>query len=191
MLSALHNVFVDVEKFFKGTGSRLESFAHVFVKIWKKAPSALQITENFVELAAPEIEAAVVLVDPVAEPAVAAALSTIEVGLAAVQTAAQDANSGVSLLANLQKFAADVPSLLGALQVKNPALQAVITKIVKLVVGEAKVLIPAVQAWVAQIKAAKPAATPAVDLPTLKAAAAHQPFSVPGEDGTVAPAPVQ
>ena len=94
------------------------------------------------------------LVDPGA-PA-AAVLGTIETGLAAIDAAATAAVSGNSVLANLEAFAATVPSLLTGVDVKNAALQAKITSIVTLVTNEAKVLIPAVTAWVAQIKAANP-----------------------------------
>ena len=103
--------------------------------------------------------AAVSLADPLAEPAAAAALATVETGLAGIQAAATAAVSGTSLLTGLQNFAADVPALLTSIAVKNPALTAAIDRIVTLVVGEAKVLIPAVESWVAQINASTPAAT--------------------------------
>ena len=41
------------------------------------------------------------------------------------------------------------------LAIKDPATQAAVTKIVNLVVGEATVLIPAVEAWAAQLSASK------------------------------------
>lgn len=158
--SAFHAIEVDITKFFHATGSDAEKFGKAFMKLFSKAPSALQVVENFTEEAAPVIEVAVTLADPVAEPEVAAALAITERGLAAIQAAAANAQSGQSLVQNLQNFASSVPSVLGALQVKNPVLQAAVERIVNLVTGEAKVLIPAVEAWVKQLEAAKaPAAS--------------------------------
>ena len=45
-----------------------------------------------------------------------------------------------------------MPTLLTGLDVKDPALTATIERIVTLVTGESKVLIPAVESWVATIK---------------------------------------
>lgn len=158
-MNILHTIEVDVKKFFSAADTRLGKWVNVFATIFKKAPSGLQTVNNFVMIAAPEIEAGLALVDPIAEPAAAAAFGILETGLAAVATAAKDAASGNSLLQNLKNFAADVPSVLGAIQVKNPALKAVVEKIVNVVVGEAAVLIPAVEAWVKQIEARNPPAT--------------------------------
>ena len=158
MANPLSNIVVDVEKFFKNTGSALEKFAASFQKLFGKAPAALQAVQNFVGMVAPVITAAVALADPVAEPAVAAALATAETGLAAVDAAATAATSGTSLLTNLQNFAATVPATLTGLDVKNPALTAKVAQIVNLVTGEAKVLIPAVETWVTEIKTATPTA---------------------------------
>ena len=157
-MSVLSTIIVDVEKFFKGTGSDLEKFANAFKKWFGKAPAALQAVENFLGEVAPVVVAAVSLVDPVVEPEVAAALGVIETAVAGIEAAAQAATSGSSLLANLENFAATVPQLLVGVEIKNPALQAKITKIVNLVVNEAKVLIPAVQSWIQQIEASKPTA---------------------------------
>jgi hypothetical protein len=158
-MSVFSTIVVDVEKLFKGTATDLEKFAAAFVKLFKKAPSALQTLENFTGEVAPIITAAVDMADPAAEPIVAAALATAETGLAGLEAAAKDAVSGTSLLANLQSFASDVPATLASLDIKDPALKAVVTRVVNLIVGEAKVLVPAVQAWVAQISAAaQPAA---------------------------------
>lgn len=152
-MSSLSTIVTDVEKFFKGTGTDLEKFGAAFVKIFKKAPSALQTVENFVAECAPVITAAVSLAAPAAEPVVAAALATAETGLAAIEAMATDANSGQSLLQNLQNFATDVPATLAALDIKDPKLSAAVERVVNLIVGEAKVLVPAVEAWVAQIAA--------------------------------------
>jgi hypothetical protein len=158
MASALSTIVVDVEKFFKGTGSDLEKFGVAFEKLFKKAPAAIQAVENFVGEVAPVVEAAVALADPIAEAPVAAVLSTVETGLAAIQAAASAAISGTSLLANIQNLAATVPNLLTAADIKDAALKTKVTTIVNLVVNEAKVLIPAVEAWVAQIAANNPPA---------------------------------
>lgn len=133
-------------------------FEVAFVKLFKKLPSAEQAVENFVGEVAPEIVAAVAIADPIAEPEVAAALATVETGLAAIQAASTAAVSGTSLLANLQNFAATVPTVLAGLDVKNPALTANIERIVTLVTSEAKVLIPAVEGWVKQLAGAPAAA---------------------------------
>lgn len=158
--SALQTIETDVEKFFKGTATDAEKFGTAFEKCFAKLPSAEQTIQNFINEAAPVITAAVSLADPIAEPAVAGALAVAETGLAAIQAAATAATSGTSLLANLQNFATTVPSLLTGLAIKNPALKAAIERIVALVTGEAKVLIPAVQAWVKQLTPA-PEAPPA------------------------------
>jgi hypothetical protein len=150
-VSVLSTIKADVEKFFSDLSTDAGKFAAAFVKIFKKAPSALQMVENFVNEVAPVITAAVGLADPLAEPAVAAVLATIETGLAGLQAAATAATSGTSLLTDLENFATDVPQLLTSIKVTNPALQAAVERIVDLVVGEAKVLIPAVESWVSQI----------------------------------------
>lgn len=157
-MNILLTIELDVQKFAKNTGSDLEKFATSFEKLFGKAPAALQAVQNFVGEVAPVITDAVSLADPVAEPVVAAALATAETGLASVDAAATAATSGNSLLTNLQNFAATVPATLTGLDVKNPALTAKVTQIVNLITGEAKVLVPAVQSWVAQIKTATPAA---------------------------------
>ena len=157
-MNILSTIVADVEKFFKGTGTDLEKFGLAFWKLFKKAPAALQVVENFVGELAPVITAAVALAAPAVEPEVAGALAIAETGLAAIEASAQAAVSGNSLLTNLENFAATVPALLTGLAIKDANLQATITKIVNLITGEAKVLIPAVQAWVAEI-AAKPAAS--------------------------------
>lgn len=153
MASALSTIEVDVEKFFGTVSTDAGKFAAAFVKLFSKAPAALQMVENFVGEVAPVVEAAVALADPITEGPVAAVLGTIETGLAAVYAAATAANSGTSLLANLEAFAASVPSLLTGIDVKDAALAAKVTAIVNLVTNEAKVLIPAVTAWVAQLAA--------------------------------------
>ena len=165
VLSILHNIETDVAKFFKGTGTDLEKFGVAFIKVWKKSPSALQSVENFIQELAPMVVLATTVVDPIAEPEVAAALSVIETSVAALQAAATAATTGTSLLTTLQALANSTPAILAAVQVKNPALVASITKIVNFVSGEAKVLIPAVEAWIAQIKAQNAAAVPA-SIPT-------------------------
>lgn len=159
-MSILSTIKADVEKLFKGTATDAEKFSAAFVVIFKKSPSALQTVENFVNEAAPVVTVAVTLVDPVAEPVVAAALAIVETGLAAIQASAAAATSGQSLLVSIQNFGATVPQLLTGLAIKNPALKATITKIVNLVVGECKVLIPAIENWVKQIEAATPALAP-------------------------------
>lgn len=155
----LSTIEVDIKKFFATTGSDVEKFANAFWNLFKKAPTALQTVDNFITEVGAVVIAAVSLADPLAEPAAAAALATVETGLAGIQAAATAAVSGTSLLTGLQNFAADVPALLTSIAVKNPALTAAIDRIVTLVVGEAKVLIPAVESWVAQINASTPAAT--------------------------------
>ena len=138
----------DVGNFFKTVETDAGKFFAAFVKIFKKAPAATQVVQNFVDEAAPIINLAAGLADPAIEPAVAEALKVAETGLAAVQAALTAANSGQSLLGNLQNFATTVPQLLGGIEVKNPQLKATIERIVTLVVSEAKVLIPAVEHWI-------------------------------------------
>ena len=158
-MNIFSTIVVDVEKFFKGTGTDVEKFAASFWKLFKKVPAALQVIQNFVGEVAPIITAAVGLADPILEPEAAAALAALETGLAAVDAAATAATTGTSLLANIEGFAGSVPQLLTGIAIKNPALQAEITKIVNLVEGEAKVIIPAIQAWVQQIQGSAPAAS--------------------------------
>jgi hypothetical protein len=152
------SVISDIEKFFKATGTDAEGFAKAFARLFKKTPAVLQVVENFLGEVAPIVVAAVSLADPIAEPEVAGALAVVETGLAGLQAAATAAVSGTSLVTGLENFAATVPMLLSSLAIKNPALQKEITSIVNLVVNECKVLIPAVESWVAQIEAAKPVA---------------------------------
>ena len=100
---------------------------------------------------APIVEAAVALADPAVEAPVAAVLATTETALAALEASAQAAVSGTSVLSNLQNLATTVPALLAGVDIKNAALTAKITAIVNLINNEAKVLIPAVESWVAQL----------------------------------------
>lgn len=147
-MSFFSKIVTDVEKFFATVESDAGKFCAAFVRIFKKAPAAEQVVQNFIDETAPLIAGAVALVDPVAEPVVAGALAIAETGLAAIGASLTAANSGKSLLQNLENFAATVPGLLTGIAVKNPELQAAVTRIVNLVVNEAKVLIPAVEAWV-------------------------------------------
>lgn len=149
----LQDIKADVQKFFSDLSTDAGKFCAAFVKLFAKAPAAIQVVENFVGEVAPVVTAAVALVDPVAEAPVAAALGVVETGLAAIEASAQAANSGTSLLSNLQSFASTVPNLLTGLAVKDAALAAKVTSIVNLVTSEAKVLIPAVEAWVKQLAA--------------------------------------
>lgn len=153
------SVLSSIKAVFEAGESDVQKFAVVFEKLFKKAPSALQTVDNFVSEVAPVIVAATAIAAPLEEPEVAAGLAIVETGLAAIQASAQAANSGQSLLAALQNFSTTVPTLLSGLAIKNPLLQASIERIVTLVTSEAKVLIPAVEAWVAQIKAASVPAT--------------------------------
>lgn len=150
----LSAIEADVKKFFGTLETSAGKFAAAFVKLFKKAPSALQTVENFTAEAGSVVVAAVSLADPVVEPEAAAALATVETALAGIQAAAASAVSGTSLLTNLQNFAANVPALLTSLAIKNPTLDAAVVRITTLVVGECKVLIPAVEAWGKQIAGA-------------------------------------
>lgn len=153
----LSTLKVDIAKFFSDLESDAGKFCAAFVKLFGKAPAAIQVVENFVGEVARVATVAVALADPAADGAVTAALATVETGLAGIQAAATAAVSGTSVLTALQNFASTVPTLLTSLDVKDPALTASITKIVTLVVNEAKVIIPAVQSWVAEL-AGTPAA---------------------------------
>jgi hypothetical protein len=150
-MSILSTIKTDVEKFFKGTETELEKFAAAFEKDFKHFPSALQTVDNFVSEVAPVIEGVVAIAAPLAEPAVQDALQTAEVALVAVQTAAEDATDGQSLLTNLQSLAADIPALLTGLDIKDAALQSRVVALATLITKEAGVLIPAVEAWVKQL----------------------------------------
>ena len=158
-MSKLAKILVDVEMFFKDTATDAGKFSAAFVKWFKKAPSALQVLENFLGEAAALIEGAVCLADPVIEPAVAGALAVAESGVAALQASITAAESGTSVLANLRNFATTVPALLTGLEIKNPGLKAEVERIAALVTGEAKVLIPAVEAWVKQLSGSSATAT--------------------------------
>lgn len=162
-MSIVTTIKVDFEKFLKGTETDAEKFAAEFKKLFGAAPNAIQLVINFDNEAAPVILAAVTLADPAVEPAVAGALAIAQTRLAAIQASAVSAQSGQSLVQNLQNFANTVPGLLTGIEVKNPALQAAVTRVVNLIVGEAKVIIPAVQSWIAQRKAlaGPPVAAPA------------------------------
>lgn len=149
------SVFSSIKAVLVGIESSAAKFATAFEKLFKKAPSVIQAVSNFTGEAAPIIIAAVAIADPVAEPEVAAALAVAETGLAAIEASAQAANSGQSLLANLQNFAATVPALLSGLAIKNPQTQKAVEKIVALITGEAKVLLPVVEAAVKQLSASK------------------------------------
>lgn len=153
MLSIFRTIEVDVSKFFSSLESSAGKFCAAFVRLFKKAPQAEQVVQNFVDEAAPIIAGAVALADPVLEPEVAAGLATVETALAAIQASLSAANSGTSLLTNIENFAASVPQLLTGLAIKNADLKATVMRIVNLVAGEGKVLIPAVEAWVKQLAA--------------------------------------
>lgn len=151
-MSAFSTIKTDVEAFFKDVETDAGKFCAAFVKLFKKSPAALQVTENFIAEAAPLVEGALALIAPGEEPLVTAALATAETGLAGLQASATAANSGDSFLADLQAFASSVPATLTSLDIKNPALKTKVTAIVNLITNEAKVLIPAVEAWVKQLR---------------------------------------
>lgn len=153
MASALQKIELDLKGIFSTMGSSLQKFGSAFWKLFGKAPTALQAINNFIGEAAPTLIAVVQLADPEAEPEVAEILSRAETGLAAIQASASSATSGSSLLANLTDFAATIPGDLKAVQVKNPVLQAKITSFANFIVAEAKVLIPAMENWIVQLKA--------------------------------------
>ncbi len=159
-MSILSTIVADVKKFAGEVETSAEKFASAFVKIFKKLPSAEQAIQNFIGQTAPYITAAVALADPIAEPEIAGALALVETGLAAIQASTTAAQSGTSLVTNLQSFATTVPQLLTGLAIKNANLQSTITRIVNLVTGEAKILIPLAESWVAQL-AGKPPIAPA------------------------------
>lgn len=148
MPNLFFTVLGDLGKIFKGSATVAEKFLNSFQKVFGKTPSAIHVVENFVNVAAPIVTTAVLLADPLLEPEVAGALRIVETGLAAIDASATAANSGQSLLANLQNFATTVPQLLTGVAIKNSNLQASVTKIVNLVVAECKVIIPVVDALV-------------------------------------------
>ena len=158
-MSVLSTIVADVKTFFSDLSTDAGKFSAAFVALFKKAPSALQVVQNFIGEVAPIVVAAVGLADPTIDAPVTAALATVETGLAAVQATLTAAVSGTSLLTSLESFASSVPSLLTGLDIKDAALQAKITSLVNLVTNEAKVLIPAVESWVAQIAGTSSATT--------------------------------
>lgn len=156
-MSIFSKIEAKVKEFFGSMETSAGKFCAAFVRCFKKAPAAEQVVQNWVNEVAPVIVGAVALVDPAVEPEVAGALAITETGLAAIQASLTAANSGESLLTNVENFATTVPQLLIGLAIKNPALQATVKRIVALIVGEAKVLIPAIEAWVKEIAASKTA----------------------------------
>ena len=91
-MSIFSTIEVDIKKFFATTGSDVEKFANAFWNLFKKAPTALQTVDNFITEVGAVVIAAVSLADPLAEPAAAAALATVETGLAGIQAAATAAS---------------------------------------------------------------------------------------------------
>lgn len=158
-MSIFSTIKVDIETFFKDLETSAGKFCAAFLKIFKAAPSALQVVQNFVNELAPVVVAAVGFAAPAADSAVAAALATVQIGLAAIQATLTAANSGQSLLADLQDFANSVPQLLTGLDIKDANLKTEVENIVSLINNEAKVLIPAVEAWVKSIASAAPSAS--------------------------------
>lgn len=150
-MSAFSTIKADVETFFKGLESDAGKFCAAFAKLFKKAPAALQVVDNFINEAAPMVVGALAIADPAVEPEAAAALATVETGLAGLQAAATAANSGSTFLGDLQAFAASVPATLTSLDIKDAALKTKVTAIANLITNEAKVIIPAVEAWVKQL----------------------------------------
>jgi hypothetical protein len=157
-MGLLTTIKLDLQKFENAAGTDIKKFETAFMKVWGKAPSAEQAIQNFIAETAPYITAAVTLADPIAEPAVASALAVAETGLAAIQAATDAVESGTSLVTDLQNFSTKVPQLLSGLQIKNPVLTAAITRIVNLVTGESKILIPLAQQWAAQLAPPAPPA---------------------------------
>lgn len=150
------SLFSTIKADIKDVTTSAGKFASAFSRLFKKLPSAIQVVSNFTAEVAPVVVAAVALADPAVDPEVAAALAIVETGLAAVEASAQAATTGGSLQSALQNFSATVPTLLSGLAIKNPVLKAAVERIVTLVVGEAKVLIPAVELWIDQAKGISP-----------------------------------
>lgn len=150
-MSIFSTIIVDIERFFKAAESDAAKYCKAFWSLFKKAPNALQVVQNFINEAAPVITAAVSIADPLVEPAVASALAVTEGALAATEASLDAAVSGQSLLANIKAFGSTIPALLTGLEIKDAALKAAVERIVAFLTGEAEVLIPAVEAWVKQI----------------------------------------
>ena len=152
-MSILSTIKTDVEKFFKATGTDLEKFADAFWKLFKKAPTALQTVENFVTEAGTIIVAVTSVINPAVGTAEAVIIGEIETALAAVQAAATAASTGTSLLTNLEAFFAAIPATATSLGLSTSSTgYAEVTKLVTWAEAEAKVIIPAVESWIATIK---------------------------------------
>ncbi|WP_420239222.1 hypothetical protein ACOBR2_06465 [Telmatobacter bradus] len=137
------SVFVTI---IKDTETDLAKVEKVFVKIFKKSPTWLGLVDSFVVATAPEIEAVVLVVDPTAEPEVAAILKAIETALATAKAAATDLADATTAKAALDALKADLPELLATAQVKNSTLTATIEKVADKAIASVEVLIDAYEA---------------------------------------------
>jgi hypothetical protein len=144
-------LITDIKLFFQGTGTKLEKFEAAFVRLFGKAPTALQAVENFLTEAAPVIEGVDEIAAPATEPLLAAALDAVEAGLATLSSAATGIVSAGGITQALTNLNTDVPALLTAVDVKDSARKSTIEGIVTTITGELKVLIPVVEKWVASL----------------------------------------
>lgn len=151
MTSVFSTIRADISHFFGTFSTDVQKFWGAFTKLFGKAPTALQTLDNFVQEVAPMVLAVSAVAAPAEEPLIAAGISTVETTLAALKAAVDAAASGQSVLDYLQALDSNISILLPASGIKDPALQAKVTKLVDFINSEAKVLLPAVESWIKAI----------------------------------------
>ena len=153
-MSTLATIKVDLEHFGAAVESDAKKFWTAFQKVWKGSPTALQQIDNFINEVGPVVVTAIDLADPAMATPANAALAEVQTAVAALKASADAANSGTSVEQNLANLNDTAATTLTALQVSDP-LKSKIEAVSNLITSECKVLIPAVQAWVAEIQKSK------------------------------------
>jgi hypothetical protein len=123
---------------FKTFASKVES---AFSKLFKKAPSELQIASAVVTYAAPIIEGLELELAPAAESETAAIFGVIKTDLATLSAASQVANSSATAAQAVTNLQATVPSLLAAVKVENPSLVSKVEGVIAILAPELSALL--------------------------------------------------
>ena len=152
--SEIKLVFTDGKLFLSKTEAE-------FVKLFKASPTALQDATNFVNFSAPIVIAIETVAAPELAPESAAVIAIIKADLATLSAAAQSISTASTAEQAMTNLAANLPQLLVASEIKDPATQAKITGYVNLITGELNALIPVFKAWVANLKTPAQTTAPA------------------------------
>jgi hypothetical protein len=154
------NIGSEIKLIFKDSETFLEKSEAEFVKLFKASPTVLQDAATFVTFASPIVVGIETLVAPEAAPATIIVLGIIKTDLATLAAAARSISTATTAEQALTNIEANLPEILAAGEIKDPATASQIEAAVTMIGGELSALIPAFTAWIASLKAS--CSTPAL-----------------------------